>query len=158
MDSDAQHTSPDDHADKELAQALGWSPNDLVEALGGGWRRHRLQFDDDELAFLDWYVAGDPVQLMLVLDGVRGRVGLAAPEGRWSGPGRLVHVPRDGEVTWFEGATLAEQAPAHVAALQRRRRRTFRWCRSCRRLTPPEERMDVDQCMSCSSRWDGTVF
>jgi hypothetical protein len=38
-----------------------------------------------------------------------------------------------------------------------RRRRSFRWCRTCRRVTPPEHMHDSSECQGCAERYRGVV-
>jgi hypothetical protein len=51
-----------------------------------------------------------------------------------------------------------EDVAAAADAIAKRRRRSFRWCPTCRRLQPPEwfER-SAERCMSCREAVEGVV-
>lgn len=166
MDSDAAHGrsteepgTEDDQVTEafaEIGDAWGWSARDVVDVIGGGWQPYAVEPAGSEFDLARWYVAGRPVQLMLGLDG--DRVVLAVPEGRWSGASTLRYAPAPSHFVVLEARELRDKAPEIVRTLLARRRRSFRWCRYCRRVTAPEELMDADQCMRCASAWDGVVY
>lgn len=138
-----------------LAATLMMEPGEFARLFGAEWRPVPLFWvggDVDVLAG-PWWVGGDPPQLMLRAED-RG-VSVAKPVGFWSGH-ELGYRPVDPQ---FVG--LADLRAPETAALLRRlvlsRRRGFRWCRYCRRPTPPELRVD-EVCMGCASTWDGIVF
>ena len=56
------------------------------------------------------------------------------------------------------GPELLDAARPVIAEALRRRRAQFRYCRYCRRLTPPEERLESDVCYGCGSDWRGVVY
>lgn len=144
-----------------FADELGVTVAEFVEALGAGWRllprEHTYEILVHELGRRvgAWFVAGDPFQLALRLDG--GGVGLGVPVARWAG-----HQPAWGvehlHTLAGTGPELLVAAPPVVARLLERRRSSFRYCRYCRSLTPPESRSERDVCMSCASRWLGVVY
>jgi hypothetical protein len=57
----------------------------------------------------------------------------------------------------MRGLNLLEAAGPLVEKLLQSRRRTFRYCRYCRRVTPPEERLAEHVCFGCGSTWQGVV-
>lgn len=146
----------DGRAEYEIAALLGWTAREVVESLGGGWRRHRGEAGDLDLRPVEWFIAGHPAQLMLAIG--RDEVGLTVPEGRWQGASELHYVPVDSCLVWMRHDELRDRGAQEVRTMQARRRRALRWCRYCRRLTPPEERAAPDQCYGCASVWDGAVY
>lgn len=143
-------------AEAYLAQRLGMQLDEFVELFGAGWReaepfRHQLLSGDD---WGEWYVAADPPQIMLALT-ADDRVRLARPRGVWQGVAELSLQPVD-ERTVPRGLEATDEVRSIVADLLRRRRSTFRYCRYCRDLTPPEY-WEEGACMSCSERWLGVV-
>ncbi len=117
----------------ELASLLGVSHRDVVRALGTGWRREGRASADG----VRWFVSGEPAQVALGVEGPA--FVLARPLTGWGEVHRDV-VPADG--SWFtrddvlrEPAVVAEAAESIAS----RRRRSFRWCRSCRRPWAGEE-------------------
>lgn len=137
---------PADDSTGYLAEALGLPSDELARSIGAGWR----------LAPgppFDWYVAGIPVQLMARLDPA-GLV-VAIPAGTWD-VHRLVLEPR-GERLLTHAELRTPVAAAEVGRLVRRRRASLRYCRYCRRSTPPEERLG-EACMACATRWEHVVF
>lgn len=168
-DDDADGSVAQDAID-DLAARLGWEPRDLADVIGAGWRlsghapAHDFDadpsggLDPDDLVPLDvtpWHVAGDPPQLMVRV--FAHGVFLARPEGVWTGgthglehqPGLPVYVPVD---------ELADRGAEVVREIVAARRRSFRWCRYCRRPQAPETRMEPDVCHGCASAWHGVVF
>jgi hypothetical protein len=141
--------------DDDLAQLLGVDREALVVALGAGWRSGVLprEHSDDQ-----WFVQGRPAQIAV------GRVGreflLARPAPRWSGVVELVWHFNDGrpfDISDVMGRPeVLAQAAQDIAA---RRRRTFRWCRTCRELQAPEQYLrDQGYCMGCASEHHGHAF
>lgn len=119
--------------EQELADLLGVRHADVVRALGTGWR----QEDPFEAANgVRWFVSGEPVQVAV---GVQGpSFVLARPLTRWE-EGGLDLQPADrrefsrDDLLHFPG--LVAEAADEIAS---RRRRSFRWCRCCRQVRPPE--------------------
>lgn len=147
-------TDPDPTAgDRELATDLGWDLTALYERAGRGWSR--LTSDDTGLPLSDrnWYVAGEPPQVMLGVAKGPEPVVVARPRGVWTSwrlalepeqPHRPAHVPEE------LSGLLAEVATS--------RRRSFRWCRYCRSLAAPEHRTEPDVCSGCAQIVQGVVF
>ncbi|MDP9460670.1 MAG: hypothetical protein M3Q22_10615 [Actinomycetota bacterium] len=137
----------DPTADEQaLADLLGVQYADVVRALGTGWRRENAAVEDG----VQWFVSGEPAQVAVGVDGL-GFV-LARPLTSW-GKDRADVQPTDGgrfgrdDLLWPPDA-VAEAAET-VAA---RRRRSFRWCRTCRRPHGPESFVGAAGiCRPCAS-------
>ena len=157
---DEAHTSLFDEptATEHLAEATGLSLHDFREVFGDGWfllEEQGTDYDGDPTGsgwvFGPWYAAGSPVQLMLrPLEQGRVELGVPSPRGR----GAMVFWAVSDRVELAGGPSLLESAPGVVTDLLRRRRSTFRYCRYCRSLTPPEGRVAADVCAACA----GVVF
>jgi hypothetical protein len=137
--------------ERELAELLGVRYVDLVRALGTGWRREGVA---DARDHRQWFVSGEPAQLAVGVDGPwfvlarpltgwsEERVELQPPDGRMFGRDDLLHMPE----------VVAEAAEVIAA----RRRRSFRWCRSCRRVHAPERFVvSARACRQCASAFGG---
>jgi hypothetical protein len=155
---------PDPSVTERLAHAVGLSLTEFVETFGASWtvaEESGTDFDADPSGsgnlFGRWYLTGEPVQLMLCPSG--SEVELAVPVGRGGGGGwRRVWQPA-AQRTWLPaGQQLLWTAPAVVADFLRRRRSSFRYCRYCRVLTPPEDRLESDVCYGCGGAWRGVVY
>lgn len=137
--------------EQELAALLGVEYADVVRALGIGWRRERVVGEGDHVA---WFVSGEPAQIAVGVEGPW--FVLARPLTRWDdglelqpadrqqfGRSDLLHVPE-----------VVGEAAEVIAA---RRRRSFRWCRTCRHVRPGEwfvgTARTCDQCVSAFERW-----
>ena len=85
-----------------------------------------------------------------------GEVLVARPVGEWlHGSHGLTHLPGVVAVVDAQHLTaLGEQVSTVVAS----RRRSFRMCRYCRDLVPPEHRFAHDVCHGCATRWSGVVY
>jgi hypothetical protein len=136
--------------EQALAELIGVEFTDLARVLGTGWGRE----DAAEGEPMEWFVSGEPAQLAV---GVEGSLFvLARPLAGWGEPRREVY-PEDGrrfgrdDLLWFpEVVTEAAEA---IAA---RRRRSFRWCRTCRRVHAPEDFLgSAGTCHSCASTFAG---
>jgi hypothetical protein len=131
--------------EQELADLLGVRYVDVVRALGTGWRRG---FEDRHR--VRWFVSGEPAQVAL---GVHGPTFvLARPLTRW-GEGGLDLQPADRhEFGRDDLLHLPELVAEEADAIASRRRRSFRWCRMCRRVHPPEWFVSVERvCQECES-------
>jgi hypothetical protein len=154
---------PDPTPTETLAHVLGLPVDEFVEVFGAGWKSAPEQghdFDADPSGignlFGPWFVAGDPFQLML--RPMDGGAELAVPVGRWAGAHTLMWQAENRRfVPGFGDALLATALPV-VTDVLRRRRGTFRYCRYCRRLTPPEERLEPDVCYGCGTAWRGVIY
>ena len=117
--------------EQHLADLLGVGWPDVVRVLGTGWRRDTASGDDG----MQWFLSGEPAQLAIGVDG--GAFVLARPLVD-QGSRRDVH-PLDGSrftrehLMWFPHE-ITEAARTIVT----RRRRSFRWCDTCRRPVAPE--------------------
>src|SRR4051794_3807957 len=113
----------------ELAGLLGVGYADVVRALGTGWRRETIAGGQDGV---EWFVSGEPAQVAI---GVQGPwFVLARPLTSWGGdrPGPLMSdAPR---FTVDDVLHLPDMVADASEAIAARRRRSFRWCRSCRRV------------------------
>ncbi len=138
----------DPTADEQaLADLLRVTWPTVLRALGAGWRWEDPGPEDG----FRWFVSGEPAQLSIGVDAV-GFV-LARPLVAWS-PRQDV-VPSGGlrftreQLQWFPAEVTAE-----AEAIATGVRRSFRWCRTCRRPAPPEafdrtERM----CTACDEAY-----
>jgi hypothetical protein len=150
-------------SDEHLAASFGASVQDFVEVFGGGWRRLDDGFHDfdadptggEESWAGPWHVSGEPPQLMLRLVDDRSYE-LALVRGQWLGH-RLVLRPHEEQFMRLEDWRTGPVAIV-IEALLKRRRRSFRYCRCCRSLTPPEFLFDKDACMGCAVTYFGVVF
>ncbi|MGY1846984.1 hypothetical protein [Blastococcus sp. SYSU DS1021] len=133
----------------ELAGLLDVEYVELVRALGAGWRRESAADGPDGVRC---FVSGEPAQLAV---GVQGpwfvldrpltsaadrRPGPLATDGVRFTRDELLHDP------WY-----VSQAAEGIAS---RRRRSFRWCRTCRRATAPESFVAAEvSCERCVSAY-----
>jgi hypothetical protein len=163
---EAAQLFPDPSVTERLAHAVGLPLTEFVEIFGASWTlagESGIDFDADPSGsgnlFGPWYLAGQPVQLMLRPSG--REVELAVPVAR-SGYGRVgwMHVwhPAAQWTMLPAGPQLLRTAPAVVADFLKRRRASFRYCRYCRVLTPPEDRLESDVCYGCGSAWRDVVY
>lgn len=132
--------------EQALAALLGVAYPDVVRALGTGWRR---EGPHDEDALTQWFVSGEPEQVAIAVTGPW--FVLARPATGWGedrnaradgrplfGPDDVLHSPE-----------LVAEAAEAIAS---RRRRSFRWCRCCRRVHAPETFAGgAGICQSCDS-------
>ncbi|MGY2065626.1 hypothetical protein [Blastococcus sp. SYSU DS0619] len=129
----------------ELAGLLDVGHAELVRALGAGWRRESAVDGSDGVR---WFVSGEPAQLAV---GVQGPwFVLARPLTSWGQhrPGPLMgdepRLTRDDVL--HQPDLVAEMAEAIAS----HRRRSFRWCRTCRRATAPEAFVAAEgSCATC---------
>ena len=155
-----------DYTDRtaDLAAVLGVSPTTFARVFGAGWRvapgPPPHDFDSDPSGGLEaqatpWHLGGAPAQLMVRVFG--HGVFLAMPDGSFAGGTHdLRYWPLDQRYIAREEIETAETETA-VRDLLRRRRASFRYCRYCRRPTPPEL-LTGDSCMGCAFAWDGVVY
>lgn len=135
----------------ELTELLDVTYADVVRALGAGWRRETGADGQDGVR---WFVSGEPAQLAVGVQGpwfVLDRPLTARGRHR---PGPLMgdgpRLTRDDVL--HQPDVVAEMAEA-VAS---HRRRSFRWCRTCRRATAPESFIAAQSsCAQCVSAFGG---
>ena len=141
------HESDPTADEQELADLLGVRYADVVRALGTGWRQ------EDPLGAgngVRWFVSGEPAQVAV---GVHGATFvLARPLTRWD-EGGLDLQPADrrefGRHDLLHAPEVVAEAADEIAS---RRRRSFRWCRCCRRVRPPEWFVGAERiCQECES-------
>ena len=133
--------------ERELAELLGVGYADVVRALGTGWRREN---PPDAREHVQWFVSGEPAQVAL---GVTGPwFVLARPLTRW-GENRLEVQPADQRQFGRDDLLHTPDVVAEAAeAIAARRRRSFRWCRMCRRVHAPEWFVGAARtCRQCAS-------
>ncbi|MGY1640857.1 hypothetical protein ACI782_06940 [Geodermatophilus sp. SYSU D00703] len=134
--------------EQALADLLGVQYADVVRALGTGWRRESAAEDP-----VQWFVSGEPAQVAVGVEGPS--LVLARPLTSWGErtelqPADRREFSRD-DLLWTP-EVVAEAAEAIAA----RRRRSFRWCRSCRRPHAPEWFVGAaGTCRQCVSLLDG---
>ncbi|SNR31239.1 hypothetical protein [Blastococcus mobilis] len=105
-----------------------------------------------------WFVAGHPPQLALGFDGVD--VLLARPIGCWDGVWPLRwHFDSQHRFRPEDLLIRSDELVEAADQIVRRRRRSFRWCRTCRELVAPESFVrDEGFCMGCASAHHQVVF
>jgi hypothetical protein len=139
----------DPTADEQaLADLLGVRYADVFRALGTGWRREGIAEDG-----VEWFVSGQPAQVAI---GVAGPwFVLARPLTRW-GESRLDLQPADQQQFGREDLLhFPELVAAAADEIASRRRRSFRWCRSCRRVSPPEWFVGTERvCQDCEAAFE----
>ncbi len=127
-------TTYDDETDwtAELAERFAIPLVDFLDVVGGGWSP--VDIDPADAHDIDWFVSGDPVQVMLGVGG--DEVVITTPQVTWAPPRVTPANPGDrrdlsdpGLRAWLHRATREAAA---------RRRRSFAYCAYCRRLTAPE--------------------
>ena len=144
----------DHQGDVQLAQRLLMDSHELYQVLGRGWERRADVLGDEALV---WFTAGEPPQLLLGV-GPADLV-VARPRGIWDGPASLRFEPVDQQGFDLTDVQVRPEVLGEAAAaIAARRRRTFRWCLTCRRVQPPEwfER-SAERCMHCAEVVDGVV-
>ena len=157
MDEQGDELSADGPVDHgtELADLVHVSHEHLVQVLGANWRRETALPDSNTE---QWFVSGEPPQVAV---GYNGFVFvLARPTPRWNGPAQLeLHFDGDhrfaAEYLLHDSQALAEKAED----IARGRRRSFRWCRTCREVNAPEWFLRSDGiCMGCAAAHHHVVF
>ncbi|MEI4279104.1 hypothetical protein [Klenkia terrae] len=135
----------DPTADEQaLADLLAVGYDDVVRALGTGWR----QVGDDVVS-LTWFVSGEPAQVavgvgagVLVVGPARPDLAVIEDEGRTFSRDDLLCSPE-----WLVAA---------ADEFARGRRRSFRWCPTCRRPHAPEDFAAYrGVCVDCAQRHHG---
>ena len=66
--------------DEEVARRVGLSLSQFWDVAGRGWRR--LEVHEDSVGG-DWWIAGEPPQVLIGVDSSHGAVVVASPLGRW---------------------------------------------------------------------------
>ena len=118
--------------EQELAELLGVAYPDLVRALGSSWRRETMVAADGPR----WFVSGEPAQVAI---GVEDSLFvLARPLTDWGEARREVYPEDGGRFSRDDLLWLPEVVSEAAESIATRRRRSFRWCRTCRRVHPPE--------------------
>jgi hypothetical protein len=139
----------DPTADEQaLADLLGVGWPDVVRVLGAGWRREPAGEDDG----MRWFVSGEPAQLSVGVDG--GSFVLARPLVDW-GPRKEIQPVDGGRFSREHLVWLPEDVTRAAEVIASRRRRSFRWCRTCRRPAAPEA-FDSPEgaCASCVAAYE----
>lgn len=144
-----------------LTQVTGLDQRAFIDLFGAAWSRvgHEpdgYRYDTDLLsAPVQLFVFGDPTQLAAkvtpIFPDVQLTIGL--PEVCWDG-----HTPTMSIIDEVEISLPIDQEEVRhiVTRLLRKRRRTFRYCRYCGTVTPPEH--GGATCHGCRSQWLGVVF
>jgi hypothetical protein len=135
-------------AGAELAVLLGVEPEQIVQVLGAGWRRETALPD---FSTEQWFVSGVPPQVAVGFDGFV--FVLARPAPRWSGVAHLEwHFDGDHRFAAEDLLHDSEALAQTAEEIARGRRRSFRWCRTCREVTAPEWFLRGEGiCMGCAS-------
>ena len=139
--------SPDDPTtdERELAGLIGVRPEDVVAAVGTGWRRV-----DDADGGMTWFVSGRPAQVALGVGAGMVVLGAVTADG-------LLDPHDEGRVFSRDDLLCAPEWLAQAAdEIARARRRSFRWCPVCREPHPPEEFAGYrGVCVDCAERHHG---
>src|SRR3954447_26500595 len=144
---------------QRIAESLLVSDDDVLGALGGGWRPIELGSGEypHPSQHSGWFVTGEPLQVLLRVGGPT--ITLARIVLRWGGPGTpSVNATEERE---FAREDLLYQPELLVETLEemaRKSRKAFRWCRTCRTANRPENMLERVECMSCASEYRGWVF
>ena len=130
----------------ELATLMDLGYADVVRALGGGWRRESGADRHDGVV---WFVSGEPAQVAI---GVQGPWFVLARPASASNEHRLGPLMIDGPRYSRDDVLHLPDVVADAAeAIASRRRRSFRWCRTCRRVTAPEAFVgSAGMCRTCA--------
>ncbi|RBY91054.1 hypothetical protein [Blastococcus sp. TF02A-30] len=142
--------------EQELADLLGVRHLDVVRALGAGWRRESVP---DETGHRQWFLSGAPAQVALGVEGPW--FVLARPLTRWAEPLQLQPADRQ-PFTRDDLLYLPEVVAEAADEIAARRRRSFRWCRTCRRVQSPEwftgAARSCRRCEAAVDRFDADVM
>lgn len=141
-------------ATPELAAALRLDLAETVRALGAGWDAVATDAPSAAGGEVAWFVAGEPAQVMVGVG--REYVRVACPrEAVGRRPWVVTGPPRPetlvGMRPWWD-PWLVGWLSRTVDEAQRRRRRSFGYCRYCRKLTTPEA-MRGEACTACALRY-----
>lgn len=135
----------------ELAALLEVGHGDVVRALGAGWRREDGADGQDGVT---WFVSGEPAQVAI---GVQGPwFVLTRPLTSWGEqrPGPLMGDGR--RYTRDDVVHLPDVVADAAETIACRRRRSFRWCRTCRRVSAPESFVgSAGRCRQCADAHAG---
>ena len=146
----------DDTVTRTLAEQLDLPVQEFIEVFGAGWQALPNAEHDFDALVGPWFIAGDPFQLMLRIRPDLEAVDVARPKGILAGHSLVWRPSPDGNTIPL-GSRLLETAGPIVNAILKRRRQSFRYCRYCRQITAPENRIDADLCQGCASTWQGVV-
>jgi hypothetical protein len=137
------------------------TPARLIAVAGARWEQLDQVGDPDERSLVHptpdsaWFVAGDPVQVLLRVSLFSERLDCHVAEVTWHGhEPRVAAGRRTGTGSRSEVVTWL---PSALQAAQTARRRSFRWCRYCRVQTAPEH-MNDGVCHGCMTTYQATVF
>lgn len=144
---------------RRIALALELPEDDVLRALGGGWRPVELGLPghvDLHWPPATWFVAGKPMQVLL---GVAGpTLTVARIVLRWDGPGTAsVNATEEREFAREDVLYQPELVASTVEDMALRSRRSFRWCRTCRTVNRPEHMDSRLECMRCASDYRGVT-
>ena len=144
---------------RRIAEALALPDDDVLRALGGGWRPIELGppgHVDLHWPPATWFVTGEPMQVLL---GVAGpTLTLARIVLRWDGPGTAsVNATEERGFAREDVLHQPELVAGTLGEMAHRSRRSFRWCRTCRTVNRREHMNDRFECMSCASEYGGVV-
>ena len=154
-----QGIESDDGSDgtRDVAAMLRVPVDDVVRVLGGRWRSARPLAPE---SVEQWFLTGDPAQVAVGTDGIDPTSFLLGrPAPRWNSHQLQWHFDvhrRFGPEDLHRDPDGLRQAAEQVAL---RRRRSFRWCSTCRELTPPEWFLSDDgYCMGCAAEHHHVLF
>ena len=145
---------------RRIAEVLGMADDDVLRALGGGWRP--IELGSAEYSFLTrhsggWFVTGEPMQVLLGVGG--STLTLARIALRWDGPGTAsVNATDEREFAREDVLYQPDLLVETVEEMARKSRKTFRRCRTCRTAKRPEYMQERLECMACASEYRGVVY
>ena len=126
----------------------------VLRSLGAAWHRVRSADLDSRR---DWYVAGEPLQVLLGLTDDDAVVGVVEVEPfGYMGPGRLRADRMSTPVALREQGAIAA-VKRRLQAAERRRRSDFGYCKICRRHLPPELG-GGGECRECLTMYFGMII
>jgi hypothetical protein len=144
---------------QRIADMLDVSDDDVLRALGGGWRP--IELGSGEYPVLSqhsgWFVTGEPMQVLLGVGG--STLTLARIVLRWDGPGTAsVNATEERQFAREDVLYQPELLVETLEEMASKSRKTFRWCRTCRTANRPEHMQDRLECMACASEYRGVVY
>jgi hypothetical protein len=161
-------TMQSDTGEMLLSRLVGLDETELRELLpapiraltgrGDGRRSHDLR------AEVDWFMAGEPVLVLVGVDTGASEVIVAGPYDVWDGHTPVLHAGTEVRHRLDGGPELRAWLRSNVTAVVAERRSSFRRCGSCQRYYPPEHVLHEPGkwmvevcCHGCAAR-QGTVF
>lgn len=131
-----------------LADTLRLEPPEVARALGGVWTPITV------VDLPTCFSAGSPEQVLLGWTD-DGELVVAQPQIVWSGHRPETRTDKVHLQAWWPDLERIGEAVRAAVTAERRR---LRWCRHCRELVSPGNRVSGDLCQGCASAFEGHVF